>query len=58
MTFQQMKCISAVVKYGSFSLAAEKLYLSQPMVSKHIQSLEQEIGFPLLDRSSKSIALT
>lgn len=58
MTLQQMKSICAVVKWGSFSLASEKIHLSQSAVSKHVAALEQEMDFPILDRSGGVLTLT
>ncbi|WP_181351109.1 LysR family transcriptional regulator [Thalassobacillus sp. CUG 92003] len=47
-----------VTKEKSFSVAAEKLYISQPALSKQIKKLESMIGFALLTRSSQGIELT
>lgn len=47
-----------VVTSGSISKAALKLYISQPATSQSIKALEEEIGFPLLIRSSKGVKLT
>ena len=47
-----------VVTCGSISKAALKLYISQPATSQSIKALEEEIGFPLLIRSSKGVKLT
>lgn len=48
-----------VARQNSFSKAAEKLFISQPTVSKHISQLEQELGIRLLDRSvRRDIMLT
>lgn len=58
MTIRQMKCLCAVVKYGSFSVAAEELYLSQSTVSKHVLALEHEVGFALIERTRGKIVLT
>ncbi|MBC2606545.1 LysR family transcriptional regulator [Pelagicoccus albus] len=38
--------------------AAEKLHVSQPALSRQIKDLEEELGFALLERSAKSVALT
>lgn len=47
-----------VVQYGSFSKAADFLFMSQPAVSQHIKQLELELGSPLFDRSTKKMRLT
>lgn len=58
MDFKQIEAFVNVAKYKSFSKAAEAIFLSQPTVSAHIASLEQELGVILFDRSSKEIRLT
>ena len=40
MELKQLQSFAAVVKYGSFTKAAEKLYISQPTISTHIRALE------------------
>ncbi|MGI9103558.1 MAG: LysR family transcriptional regulator [Terriglobales bacterium] len=47
-----------VAREGSFSRAAEKLYRTQPAVSQAIRKLENELGEPLFDRSSRNGHLT
>ncbi|MEK4229629.1 LysR substrate-binding domain-containing protein [Solibacillus sp. FSL H8-0538] len=47
-----------VVKQGSFSNAAELLFMSQPAVSQHVKQYEQELGAILFDRSTKKLRLT
>ena len=44
MELKHLRSFVAVVRYGSFTRAAEKLYLSQPAVSAHVQALEEELG--------------
>ena len=44
MDFKQIDAFVNVAKYKSFSKAAEAIYLSQPTVSAHIASLEEELG--------------
>ena len=43
---------------GSFSLAAEKLHLTQPAVSKRIALLEEQLGTGLFDRIGRNVSLT
>ena len=47
-----------VAAEGSFSKAAEKLYVSQPYLSQHVLRLEKEFGVKLLDRSQTPLRLT
>ena len=59
MTLLQMEYFVAVAEQGSFSKAAEKHYISQQGISKQIAAAEQELGFPLIDRSNRRrISLT
>ncbi|HWQ78403.1 MAG TPA: selenium metabolism-associated LysR family transcriptional regulator [Anaerovoracaceae bacterium] len=53
MDFKQIEAFVNVVKYKSFSRAADALYLSQPTVSTHINTLENELGVRLIDRHGK-----
>ena len=48
----------AVVKYNSFSDAAEEMYTSQANISKYIGSLEKELDVVLFDRSTRNAKLT
>jgi len=47
-----------IVHYGSFSEAANELFISQSSLSKRIQSLEEHLGILLFDRSSRKVSLT
>lgn len=58
MTLQQLKYISMVEKCGSFSKAAQNLYVSQPSVSSLVHALEEELGITIFTRSSSGIAIT
>jgi len=58
MDTNQLHAITAVAETGSFSLAAGKLHLTQPAISKRIAGLEQQLGPPLFDRIGKRISLT
>ncbi|MBQ7053270.1 MAG: LysR family transcriptional regulator [Clostridia bacterium] len=57
MDIEKLLRFCAVVDYGSMSKAAEKLYCSQPALSKQIIALEKEIGYPLFERSGKKLTL-
>ncbi len=46
-----------LVHSGSYSKAAVRLSLTQPVLSRHIQRLEQELGYPLLKRTTRHIEL-
>lgn len=58
MTLRHMKIFVAVCKANSITLAAKKLYISQPAVSNTIKELENYYGVHLFDRISKKIYLT
>jgi len=55
---QNLKAFLLVAEYGSFSLAAEKLHLTQPAVSKRVALLEEQLGASLFDRIGRNIGLT
>lgn len=55
---QEMKYIYQVYTDGSFSRAAEHLYLTQPALSIAVQKVEESIGMPLFDRSRRPLQLT
>ena len=54
----QIKCFLAAAKYENFTKAAETLYLSQPVLGRHVANLESELGFELFHRSRKTVRLT
>jgi predicted ATPase/DNA-binding transcriptional LysR family regulator len=54
----RLRAFAAVVRQRSFSRAAEELYVSQPAVSKHVASLEAELGKQLVVRDRKALTLT
>ena len=58
MTAQQLACFREVAKLSSFSLAAEKLYISQPTLSRQIASLEDELGVQLFIRANNTVRLS
>lgn len=58
MNLQQFEHLLAVAETGSFSRAAEQLYLTQPALSRSILAMEDELGAPLIERSGKRKELT
>lgn len=59
MNQRQIESFLAVAETGNFTRAAERLYISQPAVSKQVLSLEEELGFSLLIREyHKDVQLT
>ena len=58
MDFKQLESFVAVVDEGSFSNAADRLQLSQSMVTIHIRNLETELGTRLLNRTTRSMELS
>lgn len=58
MTLQQLKYIITIVKYGSITEAAKRLYISQPSLSNAVKDIETELGIIIFSRSAKGITLT
>ena len=58
MDTQNLKAFLLVAESGSFSLAAQKLHLTQPAVSKRVAQLEERLNCELFDRIGRSINLT
>lgn len=58
MTLQQLTYFIAAVEHGSFSAAAEALYISQPSLSEQIRRLENELGVALFVRTNRRLVLT
>jgi LysR family transcriptional regulator, low CO2-responsive transcriptional regulator len=53
-----LRIFATVAQYESFSRAAEVLFISQPAVFRGVRAFEQQIGLPLIDRSSRTLLLT
>jgi len=53
-----LESFMAVADAGSFSAASRALHRSQSAVSSHVQQLEQELAVPLLERTTRHVALT
>lgn len=54
----ELECFVTVAEELSFSRAAKRLHLSQPPLSRQIQSLEAKLGARLLDRNTRAVTLT
>ena len=57
-TLPQLSVFEAVARLGSFTRAAEELYMAQPTVSVQIKKLTETIGLPVLEQVGKSVRLT
>ena len=56
---REYEYVMEIAKEGSFSKAAQKLYVSQPALSGAIKKLEKDLyGIPLFDRAVTPVALT
>ena len=58
MTLQQLTYFLAAAERGSFSAAAESLFMAQPSLSEQIRRLEAELGVPLFVRVGRGLKLT
>ena len=58
MYIRLLRYFLAVAREQSFSTAAERLFLSQPTLSRQLKELEDELGKTLLVRSNKGVTLT
>ena len=58
MTIRHLKIFITVAETGKMSLAAKKLYLTQPTISQAIHELEEHYGTQLFDRLSKRLYIT
>ena len=58
MNFDQLRYVITVAEEKSFSIAAKKLYITQPSLSQSISSLEQELNTSLFFRTTNIVELT
>jgi DNA-binding transcriptional LysR family regulator len=58
MDTQNLRAFLLVAEAASFSVAAQKLHLTQPAVSKRVAQLESQLDTPLFDRIGRNISLT
>ncbi len=57
-TLRQLELFEAIARLGSFTRAAEELFLTQPTVSMQIKKLSETVGMPLFEQVGKKIYLT
>ena len=57
-TLRQLEVFEAIARLGSFTRAAEELFLTQPTVSMQIKKLSDAVGLPLFEQIGKKIYLT
>jgi DNA-binding transcriptional LysR family regulator len=57
-TLPQLRVFEAVARHGSFTRAAEELYLAQPTVSVQIRKLTETVGLPLLEQVGRRVHTT
>ena len=58
MIFHELKYFLTLAECLNFSIAADKLYISQPGLSKMISGMERELGVKLFNRSTRKVELT
>jgi DNA-binding transcriptional LysR family regulator len=58
MNLRQLECFVAIVEEGSFTRAAGRVGITQPSLSQHVRSLEEELGGAVLERLPRGVALT
>ena len=58
MNTNQLRYFVAAAECRSFTKAADKCYITQTAINQQIRALEDSLGVPLFDRSSRPISLT
>lgn len=58
VTLRQLKVFETVARHGSFTRAAEELFLSQPTVSMQVKQLAEAVGQPLFEQVGRKMYLT
>ncbi len=58
MRITQLEYFESVARNLSFTRASEECHVAQPAVSQQIRALEKELGFALLNRTTKGVTLT
>jgi DNA-binding transcriptional LysR family regulator len=55
---RQLRCVEAVARHRHFTRAEEELHVAQSALSHQIRRLEQELGTPLFERTSRRVTVT
>ncbi len=58
ISLRNLKLVHVIVKEGSITKAADKLFLSQPAISHQLKKMEEEIGLKVFNRVNKKLILT
>ena len=58
MHLQQIRAVGEIWRTGSITRAARNLYMGQPNLSRLLQEVEEEVGFPIFRRSAKGVEPT
>ena len=58
MDLRQLRYFAQIVESGSLSKASRQLFIAQPALSQQLSKLEEEVGRPLLNRSSRGVSPT
>lgn len=58
MQLRQFRFVTAIVRHQSMRRAAQELFVSESTMSQQVHALEQELGFPLFERSHRALRLT
>lgn len=58
MNIFELECFLSLAKYLNFTKAAEQMYITQPVFSRHITRIEEDLGSRLFFRDKRSVSLT